>query len=153
MKGFFYMLWQWTWGFLQTVMGAFLLLLHIRSKHYFYHGAVVTEWKANSSAALGMFIFVTKEPIFSQKLKREHSQEELRRRLLVHEYGHTVQSLLLGPLFLLVIGLPSALWAGLPALRKLRRKRGISYYALYTEKWANSWGKAATGENAMGNFW
>ena len=28
-----------------------------------------------------------------------------------HEYGHTRQSLMLGPLYLLVIGIPSIIWA------------------------------------------
>lgn len=30
--------------------------------------------------------------------------------LLVHEYGHTIQSMILGPLYLIVIGIPSTLW-------------------------------------------
>lgn len=49
-----------------------------------------------------------------------------------HEYGHVKQSLYLGPLYLLVIGIPSLLWAWYwtPA-------RGVSYYSFYTEKWAD----------------
>ena len=52
--------------------------------------------------------------------------------MLKHEYGHTIQSKIVGPLFLLVIGLPSIIWAGL--FRKYRQKNKISYYSLYTEK-------------------
>lgn len=54
---------------------------------------------------------------------------------LRHEYGHTRQSLYLGPLYLFVIGIPSLLWAGLYRIRKTG-----SYYAFYTEKWADKLG-------------
>ena len=52
-----------------------------------------------------------------------------------HEQGHTKQSYILGWLYLLVIGLPSLIWAN--CFGKFRRKYGISYYAFYTEKTAN----------------
>jgi hypothetical protein len=52
---------------------------------------------------------------------------------LWHERGHTVQSRILGPLYLLVIGLPSLLWALYWKYGKPTR----SYYDFYTEKWAN----------------
>lgn len=54
---------------------------------------------------------------------------------LKHEYGHTVQSRYLGPLYLFIVGIPSLLWAAW--YRK--HKRG-SYYAFYTEKWADKLG-------------
>lgn len=57
--------------------------------------------------------------------------------LLRHELGHCRQSLMLGPLYLLVIGLPSLLWAGLYPLAG-RLRPGISYFDFYTERWANS---------------
>ena len=92
MKRILYCLVQCTWGILQTTLGLFNFMLHIRSRHYFYHGAVITEWNDKSSVSLGMFVFVTKEPYFYDKLKNEYTMEELSRRLLVHEYGHTIQS-------------------------------------------------------------
>lgn len=52
-----------------------------------------------------------------------------------HEWGHTKQSLFLGPLYLIIIGLPSLIWAALP-----QQNWGISYYAFYTEKWADKLG-------------
>ena len=52
-----------------------------------------------------------------------------------HEYGHTRQSLYLGPLYLFVIGIPSILWA---ATYKLFKK---DYYtSFYTEIWADKLG-------------
>lgn len=50
-----------------------------------------------------------------------------------HEWGHTRQSILLGPLYLLVIGLPSILWA---AIHKYIVP-SMYYYSFYTEAWAN----------------
>lgn len=52
-----------------------------------------------------------------------------------HEYGHTRQSIYLGPLYLLVIGLPSLLW-----VIWWNRDRGVSYYSFYTEAWADKLG-------------
>ena len=49
-----------------------------------------------------------------------------------HEMGHSRQSLYLGPLYLIAIGLPSLLWAAW-----WNRYRGVSYYSFYTEKWAD----------------
>lgn len=53
-----------------------------------------------------------------------------------HEFGHHKQSLLLGWLYLLVIALPSLIWAG--CFKWYRRKYNVSYYSFYTEKWANN---------------
>jgi len=62
-----------------------------------------------------------------------------------HEYGHTIQSLILGPLYLLIIGIPSMIWCNNPKYIKLREEKGISYYDFYPEKWANLFGKMFTG--------
>jgi hypothetical protein len=49
-----------------------------------------------------------------------------------HEYGHSVQSKYLGWLYLIVIGLPSLLWAMF--------YKGNNYYSFFTEKWADKLG-------------
>ena len=54
-------------------------------------------------------------------------------RHLQHELGHTKQSRILGPLYLLVIGIPSAIHAILHD--KLCKNK--DYYHFYTETWAN----------------
>lgn len=61
MKNFLYLVVQCTWGILQSLLGLINFFLHIRDRHYFYHGAVITEWNDKSSVSLGMFVFVTKE--------------------------------------------------------------------------------------------
>ncbi len=53
-----------------------------------------------------------------------------------HELGHCKQSVILGPLYLIVIGLPSLLWA--VTHHHIAQKR--SYYWFYTERWADRLG-------------
>lgn len=66
--------------------------------------------------SLGPFAFVS-----------EHSSEAV----IAHEVdGHTVDSKIFGPLYLIIIGLPSILWAWLSS-------NDVCYYSFYTEKLAN----------------
>lgn len=138
-----------TWGVLQTCLGFIVLLFNIRCKHYYYKGAIITEWKNSSSVSIGMFVFVTKDVYFYEKLKDKFTKEELHKRLLVHEYGHTIQSLILGPLYLLIIGIPSTLWGFSPRLNRKRKEKQISYFSFFTEKWANVLGEKVTKEKSM----
>lgn len=127
---------QLTWGLPQTLAGAVLFLcLHGPRHHGRFRTAVVTQWRSDAGLSLGPFLFVPRNCPAS---------------LLVHEYGHTIQSLMLGPLYLLVIGLPSLLWAELPACRRYRARKDFSYYRLFTERWANLLVKRVTGERPMG---
>ena len=56
-------------------------------------------------------------------------------RLLRHESGHCRQSRLLGPFYLIVIGLPSLLWA-----LWWHPGRPVPYSWFYTERWADRLG-------------
>lgn len=58
--------------------------------------------------------------------------------LIKHEYGHTLQSKLLMPLYLPLVGLPSLIWNR--CFRGYRRRMRKSYYSFYTESWANRLG-------------
>lgn len=148
MKTMLYWLLQCTWGLPQTLLGLIVFLLHSGDRHYLYHGAVITQWRGKSSVSLGLFVFVTAEPYFLDKLP-QYPRKELSARLLVHEYGHTIQSLILGPLYLVIIGIPSTLWGFLPTANKMRRERQVSYFAFFTEKWANALGERVTGCKSM----
>lgn len=68
----------------------------------------------------------------------------------MHEYGHTIQSLIFGPLYLIVMGIPSTLWGFL--FGKKRKERQIPYGVFFTEKWANHLGERVTGEKSIGNL-
>ena len=61
--------------------------------------------------------------------------------------GHTIQSLILGPLYLIVIGIPSTMWAFL--FEKKRKDEQIPYGAFFAEKWANRLGERVTGEKSI----
>ena len=138
-----YWLLQWTWGIVQNVAGGLLTLLLRRCPHFRYRGAIFTRWSFGGSMGLGMFIFLSRS--FTDAPESVRAWEAC---ILVHEYGHTVQSAILGPLYLLVIGLPSFVWANVPALRRMREKRHISYSSMYQERWANRLGARVTGESA-----
>jgi len=55
-----------------------------------------------------------------------------------HEYGHSRQSLYLGPLYLIIVGIPSIIWAGLYGNVIPYTHNG--YYKFYTESWADKLG-------------
>ena len=120
-----YYLLQWTFGLPQNVLGLVFWTFTRTDEKYRFRNAAVKRWRFGGSMGLGMFIFMGEVPLREKEY------------VLKHEYGHTVQSIILGPLFLPVIGLPSLLWASLPVFSKMRARRKISYYSLYTEKWAN----------------
>ena len=86
-------------------------------------------------------------PMKDKRKENKILDNELKNRLLVHEYGHTIQSLILGPLYLIVIGIPSTMWAFL--FEKKRKDEQIPYGAFFTEKWANRLGERVTGEKSI----
>lgn len=143
MKFAFYLV-QFTWGLLQNLAGAFWFLRYLRKPHSLYHGAIVTRVRRRRFSGgwtFGCFIFLT-EPLSPAA---EHD-------LLIHEYGHTIQSLILGPAWSLVIGLPSMLWCNLPCFRRLRSRKRIPYSRLYCEGWANALGQRAVKERQLGEI-
>lgn len=150
LKTMLYILIQCTWGIPQTVFGLTVFLLNIRNRHYFYHGAIITERNTPSSVSLGMFVFITTNPMKDKRTENKIPDNELSERLLVHEYGHTIQSLIFGPLYLIIIGIPSTLWGFLPCCQK-KRYNGVSYFSFFTEKFANYLGEKVTKEKSMGN--
>jgi len=57
---------------------------------------------------------------------------------IMHEFGHSVQSLYFGPLYLIVIGLPSIIMNILTRLKILKYE---NYYKRWPENWADKLGK------------
>lgn len=136
---------QWTWGLPQNLLGAALALLLARRSRFRFRNALVTRWSAGGSMSLGMFLFLGCAASPSASPEERQSAEQ---RILVHEYGHSIQSLILGPLYLPVVALPSIVWANFPPLRRYRRTKKISYYRMYQEAWANRLGARVTGRPA-----
>lgn len=95
-------------------------------EHYQYKDAIVTHIKGNWGAVtFGKYIFADDVCYRDDRMVR-------------HEYGHRLQSRKLGVLYLLVVGLPSLIWAG--CFEKYRQRTGRSYYWFITEAWADRLG-------------
>lgn len=116
------LIWQ-----LPQVIAAYIYFIYLSSKDNIldtctYQGSVVFIKKTtDGSVTLGKHIF----------LSSRVSDKTLR-----HEWGHTRQSLLLGPLYLIIIGIPSILWAAIHDVIA----PNISYYRFFSEKWADKLG-------------
>ena len=105
-----------------------------------FQKAIITFLPWNfGGLSLGLFIFMA-----------DHKNERWTYNTRIHEYGHTFQCLLLGPLYWLVIALPSAIWCN--CFQAYRKKHQVSYYALYCEKWANAWGERFSGLSFRGEM-
>lgn len=142
---------QWSWGIIQNLVGLIIFLINIKQEHRYYKGTIITVWdKEDYCMGIGMFIFMNKQCPKDQDPKQSLPLQESFERMKVHEYGHTIQSIILGPLFLVVIGLPSCIWANIPRLKRYRKKNKISYYSFYPERWANYLGEYVTGCKSMG---
>lgn len=129
---FFYAV-QWTWGLPVNIAGgiAYFIctkLLGYNHQKFGYANIVYMPWK-QGGLSMGMFIFI----------RDEKSKKEWLYNTRIHEYGHTWQCLLLGPLYYLAVALPSVIWCN--CFAKYREKNNVSYYKLYCESWANNWGE------------
>lgn len=139
-----YVFLQLTWGGFQSLAGLVLFLFHLRSPHDFFHGSIRTKWSSFNGISLGLFIFTPNEEDSDLLQRKKNSRSLLKDqcdRISVHEYGHTYQSLILGPLYLLIIGTVSWSWARTKRYRDLRKIYGVPYSFCWTEAWANTLGE------------
>ena len=141
-----YVIAQTVWGFPQTLVGLAVLLAHRGRPHFRYHGAIVTTWNSHKALSSGPFVFMNGS---DNALEAKQSVDE---SLLVHEYGHTIQSLILGPMYLPTIGLPSVIWLNFPGFKHWRRRTGTSYYSFFTERSANHLAERVLNRPAMGSI-
>jgi hypothetical protein len=130
MKKFIATFWNWTWCIIQNLIGIILFCImylidnKIQSKEK-GTAFIFKSDKFSGGISLGSFIFV----------QDFGSEQEITES---HEFGHYLQSLLLGPLYLIVIAIPSIVWAILKTIGLFPKK---NYYSFYTEKWADKNGK------------
>lgn len=139
MKRILFILIQCTWGLPQTLLGAIIYFKNRQCPHVVYRGCIDTKWNSRGGMSLGLFIFTPQE------------EDDRTEQVRVHEYGHCIQSLLLGPLYLIVVGIVSYTWANLPYFRKMRREKKILYTSCFVESWASKWGEWVTKQNAIWN--
>lgn len=111
------------WQLPQNLLGL-LLLLYLRGESRHRLGSIRFYYSKGfpGCVTLGEYIIVG-------------TQREI---TVKHEFGHILQSRYLGPLYLLVIGIPSLTWAGLRMIVPALKEK--DYYSFYTEKWADKLG-------------
>ena len=122
------------WELPQNIAGAFYVLIHgVFAKTFIIDDEDSFEMysdKQKGAVSLGVFRVYKaeyyKSSAYYVKLSRKH------------EKGHRQQSKWLGPFYLIVIGIPSQIWATLHSFCKPISK--INYYWFYTEKWADKIG-------------
>ena len=129
-----------TWGLLATLAGGVLALVCAARglRPRCFHGNVYFEHvRPRGSNNLGPFFFLGDTAMAITPY---------------HEAGHGLQNILLGPLFPLVVGLPSELW-----FRHFNRKYAerigkwtmeehvAAYDKMPIERWATAWGLKAYG--------
>lgn len=117
---------DWVWQLPQNALGALFKKVLIMNDAIWdslnneNQHCIVYVTYVDGAVSLGKYIFVSAE------------YDNLY-YIIAHEKGHSVQSKYLGPLYLIVIGLPSVIW-------KLIHKKLVpnkNYYWFYTEAWAN----------------
>lgn len=107
------------WQLPQNILGLlFLLFIRGEKKHNLYGVTFYTAPQFNGGISLGQYIIMGG--------KNENTVR--------HEYGHCIQSKMLGPLYLILVGLPSVIHAWLCDCH------GHSYYDFFCEKWADKLG-------------
>ena len=86
-----------------------------------YKQAIIIPCIMRGAVTLGNYVFVGLNSDYRETVK--------------HELGHTIQSKILGPLYLIVIGIPSITYCGLRRIFPSLRKK--NYYDFFSEKSAN----------------
>lgn len=112
---------------LPQFIAAFIYYQYLKSKDEILdtctcQGAIVfIKRKSCGSVTLGSYIFLSPRATDTT---------------VGHEWGHTRQSLILGPLYLIVIGIPSIIWAA--THKSIAPNKPYDWF--YTEAWANKLG-------------
>lgn len=111
------------WQLPQNIIGLLLRLIY-KGNDDKTNGIIVRRsLKMSGGISLGRYIIVN---------------QFARDKTIYHELGHCRQSMYLGWLYLIVIGIPSIVWAGLYG--KVIKPTTNGYYKFYTEKWADKLG-------------
>lgn len=124
---------QFTWGLTVNLAGLLVFLCcRKRFRSEAFRNGIVTRLPGNRGGlSLGIFIFLS--------VPDTHENTRIR----AHEYGHTIQCLFLGPLYWIVVAVPSVIWYH--CFAGYRKKRGIAYDTLFCEHWATAWGRKWSG--------
>lgn len=121
------------WELPQNVLGALDLaatvaLGRVRGVAY-ERERLFVEVRGSGAVSLGLFVFWSRDDTPYVRITATNRE---------HEYGHSLQSRLLGPLYLPLVGVPSsARVAYAIAYRRLTGRRWDGYFRGYPEDWAD----------------
>ena len=120
------------WQLPQNLLGLLLIALYKPQRKHILENGVEIHYshKMNGGISLGKYCLV------NTCHYRILVDNTLKRKTVRHEaIGHTKQSRMLGWLYLIIIGLPSIVCAGL--YRSVMKKNEDDYFKFYTERWAD----------------
>jgi hypothetical protein len=128
------------WELPQNVLGAANLALHVVRggvrRVEMERERLFVEIAGDAAISLGYFVFWSAHDNRYVPVGPENRD---------HEYGHSVQSRLLGPLYLPLVGVPSmSRVAYAVGYRTVTGKRWSGYYSGWPERQADQWGGADT---------
>jgi hypothetical protein len=120
------------WQLPQNLIGLLLVWIYKPTRSHKLDNGVTVYYSNKMSGGISLGNY----SIVMMCHYRKDMEESLKRDTVRHEaIGHALQSKILGPLYLLVIGLPSITWAGLYGT--IIKPTPNGYYKFYTEKWAD----------------
>jgi hypothetical protein len=122
------------WELPQNILGIIVWLL-LKNKvsifeknhnRFFFH-------VPNFGVSLGSFIFWSNSDSAIIEIKQNNKE---------HEYGHSIQSMIFGPLYLILVGVPSILRVLYGSIFYLiHKEKWKNYYSSYPENWADNLGE------------
>lgn len=123
---------KYIWQLPQNLLGLILIAFYRPERKHILENGVEVHYATRMKGGISL----GKYSIVNTCHYRKDVNESLKRDTVRHEaIGHAKQSLILGPLYLLVIGLSSITWAGMYGTLVPYTHNG--YYTFWTEKWAD----------------
>ena len=122
------------WQLPQVILGLIMLAIFHNKKTYTNPNNHITVWNINCNHAFGNACFSTGPFIIT-------CADDVAEDTLLHETGHSLQSIYLGWFFHIIISIPSIC---LYWIRRWKDKDAQWYHSHYPENWADKCGGVTT---------
>ena len=123
---------KYIWQLPQNLLGLILIAFYRPERKHVLENGVEVHYATRMKGGISL----GKYSIVNTSHYRKDVNESLKRDTVRHEaIGHVKQSLMFGPLYLLVIGLSSVVWCSIYG--RLVPYTYNGYYVFWTEKWAD----------------
>ena len=128
----------WIWQLPQNIIGLLVILFTDPEKKITMDNGNILYIADKMSGGISLGKYSIIDSYYIRRCKTDEDIKSL--DVSKHEaIGHGTQSRLLGPLYLLIIGLPSIIWAWIYPCKIFPYSKN-GYYKFYTEKWADKLG-------------